>query len=68
MRSRARRIIAFGAFGLSVAALSLTGCGGVIPPTYTIEEMAARCTRDGGVWRGFVGYEGYCEYQSPGFL
>jgi hypothetical protein len=36
--------------------------GDVLP-----EEMAATCQRDGGVWRGFIG-EGYCEYQSPGFL
>ena len=53
---------------LFVAALS-SGCAGMpFPPTYTIEEMAARCIRDGGVRRGFVGYDGYCEYQSAGFL
>jgi hypothetical protein len=46
----------------------LAGCSSVpIPPTYTIEELAARCSRDGGVWRSFVG-DGYCEHQSPGFL
>ena len=52
-----------------VAVLFLpSGCGTVpIPPTYTIEELAAKCTREGGVWRAFVG-EGYCEHQSPGFI
>jgi hypothetical protein len=46
----------------------LVACSSVpIPPTYTIEELAARCIRDGGVWRAHVG-EGYCEHQSPGFL
>lgn len=46
----------------------LAGCSSVpIPPTYTIDELAARCIRDGGVWRAHVG-EGYCEQQSPGFL
>ena len=57
------------ACALALTALSIAGCaGGPFPPTYTIEEMAVRCTRDGGVWRGFVGTEGYCEHQSPGFL
>jgi hypothetical protein len=46
----------------------LVGCSSVpIPPTYTIDELAARCIRDGGVWRAHVA-DGYCEQQSPGFL
>src|SRR5262245_40953024 len=49
-------------------ALWLSGCAsGVIPPTYTPEELAATCERTGGVWRRFVG-EGYCEYRGGDFL
>jgi hypothetical protein len=60
-----RRIFACCLLGV---ALWLPGCAlGTIPATYSPEEMAATCQRNGGVWRGFVG-EGYCEYQSPGFL
>ena len=66
MRSRTRWIVTG---CLALAALASQGCAGMpFPPTYTIEEMAARCIRDGGVWRGFVGYEGYCEHQSAGFM
>lgn len=54
---------------LLAAALWLPGCAlGTIPPTYTPEELAMTCARNGGVWRAFVGPDGYCEYQSPGFL
>jgi len=53
---------------LLAVALSSAGCAmGMIPPTYSPEELAATCQRNGGVWRGYIG-EGYCEYQSPGFL
>jgi hypothetical protein len=35
-----------------------------IPPTYTPEELAWKCTRTGGWWRpDIVG--GYCEYEGP---
>jgi hypothetical protein len=51
-----------------VAGLTLAGCSGVInQPPYTPEELAQECARTGGVFRGFIG-NGYCEYQSPGFL
>ena len=65
LRRRTRFVAVLGL----VAALFLpSGCGTLpIPPTYTIEELAAKCAREGGVWRSFVG-EGYCEYQSPGFI
>ena len=56
---------------LLAAAMWLPGCAamrGSIPPTYTPDELAMICIRNGGVWRAFVGPEGYCEYQSPGFL
>jgi hypothetical protein len=50
------------------AGLTLAGCSGVInQPPYTPEELAQECARGGGVYRGYVG-NGYCEYQSPGFL
>ena len=68
MRSLMRSPIFFSACCLIGVAMWLPGCAlGTIPPTYSPEEMAATCQRNGGVWRGFVG-EGYCEYQSPGFL
>jgi len=65
LRRRTRLVAVVGL----VAALVLpSGCGTLpIPSTYTIEELAAKCAREGGVWRSFVG-EGYCEYQSPGFI
>ena len=56
---------------LLAAAMWLPGCAalsGNIPPTYTPEELAMTCIRNGGVWRAFVSPDGYCEYQSPGFL
>jgi|RhiMetdeSRZDD1v2_1073273.scaffolds.fasta_scaffold957699_2 hypothetical protein len=56
---------------LIAAAMWLPGCAamtGSIPPTYTTEELAMTCMRNGGVWRAFVSPDGYCEYQSPGFL
>jgi hypothetical protein len=65
MTTRIRRILACGLVGV---ALSLSGCAsGLIPPTYTGEELAAKCSRDGGVWRAHVA-DGYCEHQSPGFI
>ena len=68
MTRRTRRILGC---SLLAAAMWLPGCAalmGSIPPTYTPEELAMTCTRNGGVWRWFVGPDGYCEYQSPGFL
>ena len=56
---------------LIAAAMWLPGCAamtGSIPPTYTTEELAMTCIRNGGVWRAFVSPDGYCEYLSPGFL
>jgi hypothetical protein len=50
------------------AMMWIAGCSTVpIPPTYTVDELAAYCVRDGGVWRAHVA-DGYCEHQSPGFL
>jgi hypothetical protein len=37
-----------------------------IPPTYTAEELAWKCTRTGGMWRPEI-IGGYCEYQAPTF-
>ena len=37
-----------------------------IPPTYTAEELAWKCTRTGGWWRPEI-VGGYCEYQSSTF-
>ena len=67
MRRRTRGIL--GCCLLAVATW-LPGCAamGTIAPTYTPEELAMICMRNGGVWRAFVGPDGYCEYQSPGFL
>jgi hypothetical protein len=52
-----------------VAVLPLvSGCGSVaIQRPYTTDELARICSRGGGVWRPHVA-DGYCEYQSPGFM
>jgi hypothetical protein len=52
--------------GLVVAVL--VGCGGTPrPPLYTPEELRATCERQGGWWRPNI-LDGYCEYQSPGWM
>ncbi len=43
----------------------LAGCTMTpIPPAYTAEELAWKCTRTGGWWRPEIA-GGYCEYQGP---
>ena len=52
---------------LALVAL-LPGCGmAPIAPAMTLEDQAQECVRTGGWWRPRVA-EGYCEYESPGFL
>ena len=48
-------------------AMALTACatGPPIPPAYTQEELAARCSRTGGWWHGVPPdslFNGFCEY------
>jgi hypothetical protein len=58
---------------VAVLAGTLCGCASLASQTYypegwTREQQAAwECTRTGGWWRPNIA-EGYCEYQSPGFL
>jgi predicted small lipoprotein YifL len=53
---------------LGLAVTILAGCGSTArPPLYTPEELRATCERQGGWWRPSI-LDGYCEYQSPGFL
>ena len=53
---------------LGLAVALLVGCGGPPrPPLYTPEELRATCERQGGWWRPNI-LDGYCEYQTPGFL
>jgi hypothetical protein len=45
--------------------LVITGCTMTpFPPTYTPEELQAKCVRTGGWWRPDI-LDGYCEYQLP---
>ena len=53
-------------------AMALTACatGPPIPPAYTQEELAARCSRTGGWWHGVEPdslFSGFCEYSAPRF-
>jgi hypothetical protein len=52
---------------LLLGALILWGCAGTpVPPAYTQAELAERCVRTGGWWRGEEPdslYSGHCEYR-----
>jgi hypothetical protein len=53
------------AWGLLLSGLLPAGCMTTpIPPTYTPEELQARCVRTGGWWRPNI-LDGYCEYELP---
>jgi hypothetical protein len=53
---------------LGLALIVLAGCGGTArAPLYTPEELGVTCERQGGWWRPNI-LDGYCEYQSPGFM
>jgi len=55
---RARRPLAF------LLGMLLTACSGVpVPPTYTQDELAARCARTGGWWHPRTVIDGHCEYK-----
>jgi len=51
--------------GLIVVIALTTGCTTApIPPTYSKEELRARCVRTNGWWRPNL-LDGYCEYRAP---
>ena len=54
---------------LALAALLflLAGCLAE-PQGYTQQDLQSRCLTTGGVWHPSDVRDGYCEYQSPGFL
>jgi hypothetical protein len=54
---------------LALAALLLlfAGCFGE-PRGYTQQDLQSRCLMTGGVWHPSAVRDGFCEYQSPGFL
>jgi hypothetical protein len=63
-RRRARRVAAAALLVLSVSGL-FSACSSVpIPPTYTQQELRARCESRGGVWHDDELFGGFCEYQS----
>jgi hypothetical protein len=54
---------------LMVLIALLLGCGTArIEPPYTEVELKAICERRGGWWHDGTIREGFCEYQTPGFL
>jgi hypothetical protein len=62
-RVRRRSRAALAAAALALAAGCATG-GAPIAPTYTAEELKARCEMRGGIWRAEVIQGGYCEHNS----
>ena len=55
------------AFALAIALGFVSGCAGMIPPTYTQAELAQRCQHTGGWWHPDDLMGGNCEYEGAGF-
>lgn len=54
---------------LALAALLLLSAGCFAGPKgYTEDDLRVRCLTTGGFWHPGTAREGFCEYQSPGFL
>lgn len=55
------------ALGVLLGTMALTACSGApVPPAYTQDNLAARCTRTGGWWKDSREYSlvsGHCEYK-----
>jgi hypothetical protein len=49
------------------ALLLLAGCLAE-PQGYTQQDLQSRCLMTGGIWYPGTARDGFCEYQSPGFL
>jgi hypothetical protein len=49
------------------ALLLLAGCLAE-PQGYTQQDLQSRCLMTGGIWYPSTTRDGFCEYQSPGFL
>lgn len=63
-RALALRLV-LAALAIALILWFVAGCTTTpIPPTYTPEELQAKCTRTGGWWRSNL-IDGYCEYQLP---
>ena len=55
------------AFLAALTTFLLAGCLAE-PRGYTQQDLQSRCLMTGGVWYPSAGRDGFCEYQSPGFL
>jgi hypothetical protein len=64
-RRYAERVIR--AFALAVVLGLVSGCAGMVPPTYTQAELAQQCQRTGGWWHPDDLMGGNCEYETGGF-
>ena len=49
------------------ALLLLAGCLAE-PQGYTQQDLQSRCLMTGGIWYPATARDGFCEYQSQGFL